>query len=222
MVSHWMWATITDGGPTLTQLWLKASCWYSLCYTSPPLSLQYVQPRWHWPNIYQPSDKVSACTLWTHRGQQKALSSVEWLMARVCDGKPVLKRHWVDVSCLLGIVLYTSWPLIPDHLAIQQTPGIHTMLFDCWPTVFDAGPTLKQHWVNDLCLLGICLELVSNVFVAFVIRWGGALWRISELPSQLIFSMSSGMFFFDCSFEYVVLTRSWLKQYGLNNNSELK
>ena len=36
----------------------------------------------------------------------------------------------------------------------------------------------------------------------------GALWRISELLSQLIFSMRSGMFFFDCNSEYVVLTRS--------------
>ena len=24
------------------------------------------------------------------------------------------------------------------------------MLFQCWSTVFDAGPTLKQHWINIL------------------------------------------------------------------------
>ena len=35
-----------------------------------------------------------------------------------------------------------------------------------------------------------------------------ALWRISELLSQLILSMKSGMFFFDCNSEYVVLARS--------------
>ena len=28
------------------------------------------------------------------------------------------------------------------------------MLFQCWATVFDVGPTLKQHWVNAPCLLG--------------------------------------------------------------------
>ena len=28
------------------------------------------------------------------------------------------------------------------------------MLFKCWPTVFDIGPTLTQHWVNAPCLLG--------------------------------------------------------------------
>ena len=36
---------------------------------------------------------VSACTLWTHHRQQKALSSVEWLMARVDDSGPALNRH---------------------------------------------------------------------------------------------------------------------------------
>ena len=28
------------------------------------------------------------------------------------------------------------------------------MLFQCWSTVFDAAPTLKQHWLNAPCLLG--------------------------------------------------------------------
>ena len=28
LVSHLMWASVTDGGPTLTQLWFKASCCY--------------------------------------------------------------------------------------------------------------------------------------------------------------------------------------------------
>ena len=31
-----------DGGPTWTQLCFKASCWYSLCYTSPLLTQQCV------------------------------------------------------------------------------------------------------------------------------------------------------------------------------------
>ena len=52
-------------------------------------------------------------------------------------------RH-TEIKGLIGITLYTT----------QQTRGIHPMLFQCWPTVFDAGPTLKQHWVNAPCLLG--------------------------------------------------------------------
>ena len=33
----------------------------------------------------------------------------------------------------------------------QQTRGIHTMVFQCWASVEDGGPTLKQHCVNVSC-----------------------------------------------------------------------
>ena len=38
------------------------------------------------------------------------------------------------------------------------------MLFQCWVSVEDGGPTLKQNWVNALCLLGICngCIIISN------------------------------------------------------------
>ena len=37
----------------------------------------------------------------------------------------------------------------------QQTRGIHPMLFQCWASVEDGVPTLKQLWVNAPCLLSI-------------------------------------------------------------------
>ena len=45
------------------------------------------------------------------------------------------------------------------HTHMQKTVGIHPMLFQCWPTVFDAAPTLKQDWVNTRRLVGIQLQL---------------------------------------------------------------
>ena len=42
----------------------------------------------------------------------------------------------------------------PDGPLSQQTRGIHPMLLQCWASVEDGGPTLKQHWVNAPCLLG--------------------------------------------------------------------
>ena len=36
----------------------------------------------------------------------------------------------------------------------QQTRDIHPMLFQCWASVEDGGPTLKGHSVNTSCLLG--------------------------------------------------------------------
>ena len=35
----------------------------------------------------------------------------------------------------------------------QQTRYINPMLVQCWSTVYDAGPTLYQHWVDVSCLL---------------------------------------------------------------------
>ena len=36
----------------------------------------------------------------------------------------------------------------------QQIQEVEPMLVYCWPTGYDAGPTLNQHWFNFLCLLG--------------------------------------------------------------------
>ena len=36
----------------------------------------------------------------------------------------------------------------------RQTRYIAPMLVQCRTTVYDAGPTLNQNWVNVLCLLG--------------------------------------------------------------------
>ena len=30
------------------------------------------------------------------------------------------------------------------------------MLVQCWASVVDGGPTLRQHWITELCLLGSC------------------------------------------------------------------
>ena len=38
-------------------------------------------------------------------------------------------------------------------LRAQQTRDYEPVLFYCWSTVCDAGPTLKQHWLNISCLL---------------------------------------------------------------------
>ena len=52
------------------------------------------------------------------------------------------------------IVCSPRWAVKCSLIISQQTRDIHPLLYQCWPTVFDAGPTLKQHWVNVPCLLG--------------------------------------------------------------------
>ena len=36
------------------------------------------------------------------------------------------------------------------------------MVFLCWSTVYDAGPTLNQHWFNVLCLLDLNIRLFNS------------------------------------------------------------
>ena len=45
--------------------------------------------------------------------------------------------------------------VVDRHLCgAQQMRAFDPMLFQYWPTVNGAGPTLKQHWVESSCLLG--------------------------------------------------------------------
>ena len=37
------------------------------------------------------------------------------------------------------------------------------MLVECWPTVFDAGPTFNQHLFNVSCLLGCTIIIITVI-----------------------------------------------------------
>ena len=76
-------------------------------------------------------------------------------------GSMVGQRHrrWTTVDPTLRhrpCLTLTHSDLQTDHscpVCTQQKRGNQPMPFQCWPTVFDAGPTLKQHRVNSPCLL---------------------------------------------------------------------
>ena len=40
------------------------------------------------------------------------------------------------------------------NVVFKEPRGIYSMLFQCWASVGDGVPTLKQHWVNASCMLG--------------------------------------------------------------------
>ena len=46
-------------------------------------------------------------------------------------------------------VRIVRYDMMSNHA--QQTQGIPPMLFQCWTTVEDGGPTLEQHWENAPC-----------------------------------------------------------------------
>ena len=41
----------------------------------------------------------------------------------------------------------------PVLMLAQQTRDVELMLVYCWPTIYDAGPTLNQLWFCVMCLL---------------------------------------------------------------------
>ena len=70
---------------------------------------------------------------------------------------------WDSAECFNGFTRNCRLHQVVDRYIMcvrhrwQGFPSKHealVMLFQCWPTVFDAVPTLKQHWVNATCLLG--------------------------------------------------------------------
>ena len=59
--------------------------------------------------------------------------------------------------------IHYSIPANTDHLYnIRTTRNVDPMVGWCWPTVFDAGQTLTQHWVNVSCLLGPASDIISS------------------------------------------------------------
>ena len=47
----------------------------------------------------------------------------------------------------------------------QQTQDIDPMLVQFWPTVYDVGPPLNQHWVNVTCFVGKCLYIYMHAYM---------------------------------------------------------
>ena len=73
---------------------------------------------------------------------------------------PVLYNIWdfgskysIMVRYGLITIMYAS---VKNHWGTpQQTQYVDPLLFWCWPTVFDVGPSSKQHWIYISSLLGV-------------------------------------------------------------------
>ena len=58
----------------------------------------------------------------------------------------------------MNIPMFTSGvfqSIVPEHqYQSQQTRDNDPMFDQCWPTVYDVGPTFVKHWVDVSCFLG--------------------------------------------------------------------
>ena len=62
------------------------------------------------------------------------------------------------------------------------------MLFQRWPTVCDAGPTLKRHLVSISCLLGISYHPTKTRYFGLMYR---ACWVVAYNPGKKHFERGS-------------------------------
>ena len=108
-------------------------------------------------------------------------------------------KYFVCVSWLAWLIIIIIIILTLHFYVEQSQVTCRYIIHIIMPSWSDLGITTYQDGCCSRILLFGFLGPVRDVSVAFVIRRGGALWRISELLSQLIFSMRSGMFFFDCN-----------------------
>ena len=80
----------------------------------------------------------------------------------------------------------------------QQTRGIHPMLFQCWASVEDAGPTLKQHWVDAPACWAkypVIAKLWLNAgptSATLSRHWTSFLWKLSQQTRLLLLLLPDG------------------------------
>ena len=69
----------------------------------------------------------------------------------------------------------------------QEIRHIYPMFDQCWPTVYDAGPTLVKHWVDVSCLPGI--QVIRESSGARWMRKGHQLLR-NQQCQQIVSTMA--------------------------------
>ena len=154
-----MCASITDGGPTLSQLWFKASwpyrqhvCTHSMKYW---LGLNAYWPApatlaQHLTDIGSVSLLIAASSIKQYQTSKQNMCIRRFVERRpkVFDDGPTLYKCYRNVLCLLG------WTQPSKHEALNQ----------CW---FDARPASQmvgQQWTSiwsTSCFLGV-LTSVSH------------------------------------------------------------
>ena len=85
------------------------------------------------------------------KSSEKKIFTIIFVGMMFADGGPTLFHNLANVLCYLGSAL--SENKASPTWQSEQTRDNHPILFQCWSSVEDCGPTLKQHWVNSMCLL---------------------------------------------------------------------
>ena len=89
-----------------------------------------------------------------------AVSSNTFWHVRMRDGNKLspTTSSLLNLVCIIKMIasrgMYIAIVEFVRRMLIQQARGIRPLLFQCWASVEDFGPTLKQQSVNASCFLG--------------------------------------------------------------------
>ena len=59
-------------------------------------------------------------------------------------------------AIFISLIHFLFWRETRKPINCYMTANIESIFMYSWPTVCDAGPSLKQHWLSVACLLGCC------------------------------------------------------------------
>ena len=93
---------------------------------------------------------------------------MSWTFAKIMPRMSWSFSTWY-AKYVISTDLYNI-PIMSDRYT-QQSWDICPMLVWCWATVFDAGPTSNQHWVNVSCLIGNRFRLTLSVRILGGYGW---------------------------------------------------
>ena len=71
------------------------------------------------------------------------------------------------ISPLVGLMLfYHLYNEVVYHATAvyEATSDVYPMLFECWASVADAGPTFKQHWLNASFFFWVAGYIGGRIF----------------------------------------------------------
>ena len=98
--------------------------------------------------------------------------ALECLRSLLCQSS-----HYTDTPPTADRSTFSMQIMQPAESRSSFSWSQQTILFQCWPTVFDAGPTLKQHCVNAPCLLGLQSLIVADTGNTFSV-YNGQVWLV--------------------------------------------
>ena len=109
---------------------------------------------------YLLSRSLTVCTPGGLLGQ---IWLVVWTREKKNQGKQT-------IECICHPDVFVTWQTF--RLSLPSVV-IDPILFECWASVYGAGPTFKQHRLNVSCLLGQCYGIghdSKSIFIAVIVN----------------------------------------------------